>query len=379
MKDPIIVRGISSMFFLTAVLSAFSPVPDDHPTLKIGAFAPAFHLPGVDGKYYSLSSFAKARVLVVVFTCNHCPTAQSYEDRMIKLTADYSGKGVAIVAIMPNDPKSLRLDEMDFSDLGDSFEDMKIRAKDKKFNFPYLYDGDSETASRAYGPISTPHVFVFDQARKLRYTGRFDDTENHDKTPHINDTRNAIEALLNNQEIAVPVTKVFGCSVKWSEKRGMVQDYLKKWAEEPVMLDTIDNGRIQSLIKNESDKLRLINIWSVSNSPSTKEFNEFISINRMYRDRDFEFISLNTDQTNDIPTVLRFLRREQASNKNYIIEGADIRQVAKQINPGWNTAGLPITLIIEPGGKIVYTKQGVIDPSQLKRIIVENHLIGRYP
>src|SRR5580704_2399015 len=165
MKDPIIVRGISSMFFLTAVLSAFSPVPDDHPTLKIGAFAPAFHLPGVDGKYYSLSSFAKARVLVVVFTCNHCPTAQAYEDRVIKLTADYKDKGVAVAAIMPNDANAIRLDELGYTDMGDSFAEMKIRAKEKHYNFPYLYDGATQSVAHAYGPIATPHVFIFDKER----------------------------------------------------------------------------------------------------------------------------------------------------------------------------------------------------------------------
>jgi Redoxin len=378
MKYRLIIGSISSMILTMVFLSAFKPHSDDHPTLKIGSTAPGFHLPGVDGKYYSLSSFSKARILVVVFTCNHCPTAQSYEDRMIKLTADYAGKDVAVVAIMPNDPKSLRLDEMDFSDLGDSFEDMKIRARDKHFNFPYLYDGDSETASKAYGPNSTPHVFVFDQDRKLRYTGRFDDTENHDKMPRINDTRNAIEALLNNQGIAVPVTKVFGCSVKWSEKRGMVKEFLEKWAKEPVIIDTLDDKGIQLLIKNESDKLRLINLWAISNNASTKEFNEFISINRMYRDRDFEFISISTDKTSDTPAVLGFLGKEQASNKNYILEGIDIHQLVKQVNPDWN-ASLPITILVEPGGKIVYSKQGIIDPSLMKRTIVENHLIGRYP
>ena len=95
---------LSSLLFFSG---AFRPV-DDHPTLAIGASAPDFSLPGVDGKTYSLSSFADAQVLVIVFTCNHCPTAQAYEDRIIQLTKDYSSKGVAVVAIMPNDPTSIR-------------------------------------------------------------------------------------------------------------------------------------------------------------------------------------------------------------------------------------------------------------------------------
>jgi len=99
-------------------------------------------------------------VLVIVFTCNHCPTAQAYEDRIIQLTKDYSPKNVAVIAIMPNDPTSINLDELGYTDMGDSFDEMKLRAKEKNFNFPYLFDGENEKVSLAYGPIATPHVFI---------------------------------------------------------------------------------------------------------------------------------------------------------------------------------------------------------------------------
>src|SRR5258707_489552 len=174
------------------MLAGFVPrYHSEHKTLQIGAAAPDFQLKGVDDKIYNLASFKNAEVLVIVFTCNHCPTAQAYEDRLIKLTSDYADKSVAVVAINPNDPASLRLDELDFSDLGDSYEEMKIRAKEKKFNFPYLYDGNTETASNSYGPVATPHVFVFDNNRKLCYEGRVDDMESPFKTPNSTDTRNA--------------------------------------------------------------------------------------------------------------------------------------------------------------------------------------------
>src|SRR2546422_74713 len=147
------------------------------PTLAPGSSAPDFNLPGVDGRNYSLKDFADAKVLVIVFTCNHCPTAQYYEDRIKQLVTDYKEKAVAVAAIMPNDPKSVRLDELGWTDLSDSFGEMKIRARDRDFNFPYLYDGDTEAVARAYGPVATPHVFVFDSSRKLRYVGAMDDSE----------------------------------------------------------------------------------------------------------------------------------------------------------------------------------------------------------
>src|ERR1700757_1894282 len=105
----------------------------DHPTLPIGSPAPPFTLPGTDGKTYSLSSFSKAEVLVIVFTCNHCPTAQAYEDRIIQLTKDYKDRGVAVLAIMPNDPSSIRLDELGYTDMGDAYDEMKRRAATKHY------------------------------------------------------------------------------------------------------------------------------------------------------------------------------------------------------------------------------------------------------
>ena len=126
---------------------------------------------------YSLADFQDAEILAIIFTCNHCPTAQAYEERIKKLVEDYQNRGVAIVAVSPNDPEAVRLDELGFSDLGDSLEDMKIRAKDQEFNFPYLYDGETQAMSRAYGPVATPHVFLFDRERKLRFAGRIDDHE----------------------------------------------------------------------------------------------------------------------------------------------------------------------------------------------------------
>src|SRR5262245_1034125 len=139
------------------------------PTLKIGAKAPDFDLPGVDGKNWKLRDFDKSKILVVIFTCNHCPTAQYYEERIKKLVVDYKDKGVGFVAISPNDPNSVRPDEMGYTDMGDTLEEMKIRARDHQFNFPYLMGGGkNEAVAKAYGPQATPHAFIFDAERKLQ-------------------------------------------------------------------------------------------------------------------------------------------------------------------------------------------------------------------
>jgi len=373
-----IICGLFVAFLLMGRLFSSAAAPsDEHKTLPIGAAAPDFSLKGIDGNMYTLASFKKARILVIVFTCNHCPTAQAYEDRIIRLTKDYSDKGVAVVAIMPNDPSSINLDELGYTDMGDSYEEMKLRAAEKKYNFPYLYDGDTEEASKKYGPIATPHVFIFDAARRLRYSGRIDDVEKPTKTPNTLDTRNAIEALLNNKEVPVTTTKVFGCSIKWAEKSDWINKAKEKWAKEPVSLDTISADGIKDLLKNNSDKLRLINVWATWCGPCVVEFPEFISMNRMYRRRDFEFISISADEPAKKEKALQFLQKQQASNTNYIFSIDDKYKLIEAIDPKWQGA-LPYTLLVEPGGKIVYAKEGPIDPAELKKAIVDNHLIGRY-
>src|SRR5262249_33462291 len=199
--------------------------------LAIGDAAPDFSLKGVDDRTHALKDFADAKVLVVVFTCNHCPTANAYAGRIQKLHDDFKDKGVALVAISPNDPLAVRLDELSDTDVGDSFEDMKIRAKEKAITYPYLYDGETQKVSLAYGVLATPHVFVFDRDRKLRYNGRIDDADV--KEPKSHDARNAIEAVLAGRPGAGKKTRGFGRSAKGAGKRGGAGKALAEWEPGP--------------------------------------------------------------------------------------------------------------------------------------------------
>ena len=361
-------------FGLIILQAAFS---GDHPTLPIGSKAPDFKLKGIDDKMYSLASFKNAKVLAIVFTCNHCPTAQAYEERLIQLTKDYASRGVAIVAVMPNDAKSVQLNELGYADLGDSFEEMKLHAQRKHFNFPYLYDGEYETMAKAYGPVATPHIFIFDKERILKYQGRIDDVEKPTGTPKNLNARNAIDALLADKEVAIKTTKVFGCSIKWAEKENLVAKSDSEWATHPVTLDTINETGIRELLKNNSDKLRLINVWATWCGPCVNELPSFVVINRMYRKRDFEFITISADDPQKKDKVLKSLKSLQAANTNYLFNDDDKYKLIEAIDPNWSGA-LPYTVVVEPGGKIVYAKQGTIDAMEMKTMIVENKMIGRF-
>jgi len=341
-------------------------------TLEIGASAPDFSLPGVDGKTYSLQDFSRSPVLLLIFTCNHCPTAQAYEDRIIQLQADYAPQGVAVVAVSPNDDKAIRLDELGYTDLSDSFEEMKIRAEQKKFAFPYLYDGETQQMSQAYGPVATPQCFLFDQARKLRYLGRIDDSDVKTVTSH--DVRNALDAVLAGKPVPVEKTRTFGCSTKWSDKRPEVARADEKAAQEPVTLSSINEQELRQLVRNETEDLLMINVWATWCGPCVQELPELVAINRMYRGRNFRLVTLSMDDQELQARALKVLQKSHASTTNYISALPTQDALAEALDPQWSGA-LPYTVLIAPGGKVVFRQENQIVPAELKGKIVE--ILGR--
>ncbi|MCX7019556.1 MAG: thioredoxin family protein [bacterium] len=177
-------------------------------TLEIGQQAPPFRLPATDGKEYGLEDFAPAKIVVVVFSCNHCPFVVGSEDRMTAFQRDYAARGARMVAINSNETDNHPTD---------SFEHMIERARQKGFNFPYLRDEPQDVA-RAYGALRTPHYFVFDEKRVLRYTGRMDDNPRDAAKAVTRELRDAVDALLAGQPVPQPVTNPIGCNVKWRGK-----------------------------------------------------------------------------------------------------------------------------------------------------------------
>ncbi len=362
-------RFVSLWALLSAAARIWAADVSSAETLPLGAIAPDFKLAGVDGKKYSLKDFKKAQVLVIVFTCNHCPTAQYYEERLKQIVNDYKKKGVALLAINPNDPKSVRLDELGYTDLSDSFAEMKVRAKHKKFNFPYLYDGDNETFSRAYGPVATPHAFVFDKERKLRYVGRIDDSERPEFVK-THDLRDAIDALLAAREPAVTQTKSFGCSIKWAGKEGTVKKYLDQLAAEQVNVELVDAAGLKALRNNGTGKIRLINFWATWCGPCVTEFDDLITIHRMYRHRAFELITVSANYPDEQRDVITFLRKRQASCRNLLFGETDKYKLMEAFDAKWN-GGLPYSVLLGPNDEVLYTSQQAIDPLEVRRAIVK--------
>ena len=174
--------------------------------LRIGQPLPRFTvLQGVDGKLHSASGFSSP-VLVIVFSCNHCPYVQAYEDRMMAFQREYSAKGVQLVAINSNE-------EQNYPE--DSYDEMVKRSALRKFNFPYMRDAD-QSAANAFGATHTPQFFVFDKERKLRYSGKLDDNWKVPSDAKEHYLRDAVDAVLAGRPVNVPETHSIGCTIKWA-------------------------------------------------------------------------------------------------------------------------------------------------------------------
>jgi len=355
--------------------------------LAIGTAAPDFDLPGVDGKRYSLKDFKNAKLLVIVFTCNHCPTAQAYEQRIMQLNADYKDKGVALVAINPNDPNALRLDELSYTDLSDSLDEMKVRAKERGFQFPYLYDGETQQTAHAYGCLATPHVFILDADRKLRYEGRIDDGEV--KPPKRNDAREAIEDLLAGKPVAVETTNVFGCSTKWTDKTESAKKAIEKWDTEPVAIAPIDAAGVKALAafnipdaaKEAAEAkqgissgkagrhLRLINVWATWCGPCVIELPDLVTIQRTYRRRGLDVVTISMDDLEKKDAALEMLTSKHVAATNYIYSADDKDGLVSSLDKEWR-GPVPHTMLIAPGGEVLYRESGAFDPLELRKAIV---------
>ena len=362
-------RAALALLVFALAVTAQQGRPNPHPTLAIGAAAPDFSLPGVDEKTHKLADY-KAPLLAVMFICNHCPTSQLYEGRMKKLVDDYSAKGVGFVAINPNDPKAVQLSELGYTDVSDSLEEMKVRSEYRHFNFPYLWDGATQSVTQAYGAQATPHIFIFDKDRKLQYEGRIDNAQ-RESIVKIQDARLALDAMVAGQPVATPHTPAFGCSTKWKSKIDTGIAELKKIEAEPVTVEMATADDLKKLRSNPTGKVMVVNFWATWCAPCLEEMPAIEDTWRMFRRRDFDLVTVSTNYPDEKAGVLKTLQAQHASSRNLMFGSDDTYALQAAFDAKWD-AGVPFTMVIAPGGRVIYQEQGSVDVIAMRRAILAN-------
>ncbi|MDC0497385.1 redoxin domain-containing protein [bacterium] len=376
------------LFLLPVVCFALGPSdrPEGFQALSIGDCAPDFKLPGTDGRTYQLSDFAEPDILMVYFTGTHCPTSHGVEGRLQQFLEEMKDESFNIVAINPNHNDGLRPDEFSYSIYSESFEDSKRYAEDLGWTFPFLYDGEEQMIARAYGCLATPHVFIFDKDRKLRYQGRFDDSRFADpKSVKHPDARNAVEALLTGEPVAVEKTRPHGCSTKWKGRSAHVKEDELKWQVLPAVVEEIDSNALKKMRENASGKIRLFNVWATWCAPCKQEMPDLSAIVRKFSRREFEIITISLDAPEDKKKVEAFLgqnrmvvgdeltkslKAEGRTTNNYIFTGSNTDDLAAALDPEW-PGPVPYSLLIDKEGEVLMRVTGMIDAYEVNKEVLE--------
>ncbi len=376
---------LKSFLALAMALTLPASAADVPKVLPIGSSLPDFSLPGIDGKTHTPADWKDAKVLCIVFTSNHCPDAVAAAGRMEEIHQAYKDKGVAFVAVNGNSATSLQPDELGYSPYSDSFEEMTPFAEDHGWTFPYLYDGEKQAFISACGGQSTPHAFVFGPDRKLVYTGRIDDGRRNPAAVDKSYLREALDAVLAGKEIADPVTRSFGCSTKWLFKSANVATDQAAWEARPVTVADLDEETSKKLRANGSKNLRLINFWSTTCGPCIKEFAGLVENGRRFQNRPMELITVSVDPVDQRDAVKKFLESRHAATpdstaaslkktglpaNNYHWTGGNPDAMAQAIDPDWSGA-LPHTVLVAPGGEIVWRHTGELDMVELRKEILK--------
>ena len=342
-----------------------------YPPLAIGSPLPDFSLPGIDDKRHTPKEYSNAKALVLMFESNHCPASIAYEHRVAELAKKYKAQGVEVIAVNPNNPKAVRLNELGYTEMNDSFEEMKQRAAFAGLTWPYLYDGETQTLSQKFGAVATPHIFVFDQDRKLRYQGAIDDNRNALQVKEKY-AENAIQAILAGKTVETTETRAPGCSTKWLTTSVVgVEDEMKKIQATPVTLTPIDAEGLKALRANATSKNTIVvSFWQTGNRIAEQQFFDLQTSYRMYAGspRPFDMITVSTDPAAKSNAVLTYLKSQYATTTNKQLS-IDVAAAQAAFGLKWNPAQ-PFTVVIGPDGKLVYQKEGRLDIHALRRYVL---------
>jgi thiol-disulfide isomerase/thioredoxin len=347
------------MGMLALTLTATGCAADRSPALAIGSPAPDFTLPGIDGRTHTLAEYGGSAVLALVFTSNSCPASQRAEAQLAGLQRTYGPKSVALVAVNANNAEAMSLEDLAYTEVGESIDHMKVRAEYRRFDYTYLSDGQSQTLTKQAGVVTLPHAFVFDRGRALQYEGGLDGAGA------------AIDDLLAGTRVRSSRTPVAGCPVKTLTSPPVPDRALAAFQSAPVKVEPIDADGMKRLRYNGTGKLLMVNFWATWCAPCVTEFPDLETTYRMYARRGLEFVTVSVNDPAERPAVEEFLQKHHASHPNKQFATADVYGLQAAFDPNL-PAPVPLTLLLAPNGDVLYQELGASNIPRLRRAILAN-------
>ena len=329
---------------------------------------PNFSLKGVDGKHYDQNQFKDKEFVCIVLYSNHCKISQSFEEVIKEISKLLVSQNSILLLVSPNNENALLPDELAFSDVGDSLKEMRIRSEERNFKFPYLYDGEKQTISNQLSAKSTPHAFLFNNERKLVYSGRIGDYS-EPKNINKSDLYQTYRKARSHTHINQIITKVHGTAIKTKEDIFLANEVRRRHSEESVKIRSINQQTLEFFLKYNLGKTSLFYLWTSKDEYSRDNLLVLSEIYKIFRKRGLKLYTINIDK-NLKETELQ-LEKAQLSASNFILPGNEISPLVRYI-PNNTIKVTPLTILFSREQQKLFSKIGSIDSLILKRIILEN-------
>ncbi len=327
---------------------------------------PEFNLLGIDDNYYSNDGFNQYENLGIVFYSNHCRVSQKFDDLIKRMAKLFAEKNSILIAVSPNYEKSILPDEKAYSEVGDSFQEMKIRARLRKFNFLYLYDGKDQDLAKKMGVTATPHAFIYNKERKLIYNGRIGDFN------RVNDLKASdffeTFAHKTDERDYFLQTKVFGSAIKTIEDLKLADEVRRRYSEEKIRVSHATKKKIEFFLTHPSEKPKLVYVWSIGDDENRENLLAMSSIFKIFRKRGLKVYTICVG-TNLLKTK-EILEKAQLSTTNFLLEGRNFSPLAKY-HPNEGNRITPFLALLDKKGNLLVSHSGLFDPLFYKIKIIE--------
>ena len=329
---------------------------------------PDFKLPGVDGQYYTQKDFENYRLTAVVFLSNHCRVSQLFQTQIIEINKRVNNEEIAIFAVSPNYAPAILPDELAYSDLGDSYEEMKKRSVRLNYNFPYLYDGEKQALTKLVGATITPSVYIYNKQKKLIYAGRIG---NHETVENINtsDLYNILKEREPYSSVSIMRKKVFGTSIKTKEDNFLAEQVRKRYANEKIRLVRADSRKLKFYANHLTRKPKLFYVWQVNDENARENLIKLSSLYKIFRKRGLKLITVAIGEEKQREMIVEILNQAQLSTTNFISRGHEIAPLLVLL-PNTIEKTTPFYRLISSDGKPLVGGHGDVKYDELRMEIL---------